>query len=108
MRIGIHLGPVTMGQVGSSATHTAVGDTVQIATRLETDAPVDGVLISDTVFELVQGLFDVQPLDPMMIEGQSALMPVYVVKREKPRAFRVSPREVEGVETRMIGRNEAL
>lgn len=108
MRIGLHMGPVLFGKMGASRHYTAVGDTVSIASRLEELAPLEGILISEDVYHEVRGHFDVQARDPISIEGRAELLRLYVVKRENPRAFRVSTHAVEGIETRMIGRDEQL
>ncbi|MBP8003190.1 MAG: AAA family ATPase [Chloroflexi bacterium] len=104
MRIGINTGPVLLGQLGSTGEFTALGDTVNTASRLETAAPVGGVLISHDTYRHVRGVFDVQPQDLLAVKGKSEPLRVYVVLRVRPRAFRVGTRGVEGVETQMIGR----
>lgn len=108
MRIGIHAGPVFMGTVGSSKEQTAVGDTVNMANHLEKNAPVDGVLISDEVYQQVSNVFEVTFREPIEVEGRSQPAPVYVVVREKARPFYMSIRGIEGVQTRIVGRNDEL
>ncbi len=46
MRIGINTGPVFLSEVGTTLEFTAMGDTVNLASRLEHAAPVSGILIS--------------------------------------------------------------
>jgi class 3 adenylate cyclase len=108
MRIGINTGPVLLGQVGTTGEYTAVGETVNLASRLEQAAPEGGILISHDTYRHVRGLFDVQALAPLRIRGKTEPIRVYVVRRVKPRAFRLPTRGVEGVETRMIGRDAEL
>jgi predicted ATPase/class 3 adenylate cyclase len=108
MRIGINTGPVILGTVGSTNEFTALGDTTNLAARLEHAAPIGGILIAHDTYRQVRGAFVVQPLKPISVKGKSEPIQVYVVERAKPRAFRVGTRGVEGVETRMIGRHSEL
>ena len=53
-------------------------------------------------------MFDVQPQEPVSVKGKAEPLRTYLVEREKPRAFRLRTRGVEGVETRMVGRESEL
>ncbi|MBN1955943.1 MAG: tetratricopeptide repeat protein [Anaerolineae bacterium] len=108
MRIGINTGPVLLGEVGTMGEFTAMGDTVNVASRLEQAAPVGGVLVSHATYRHVRGLFDVLPQSPLAVKGKAEPAQSYVVLRAKPRAFRMGTRGVEGVETRMVGRDAEL
>ncbi|MBN1260858.1 MAG: AAA family ATPase, partial [Anaerolineae bacterium] len=104
MRVGVHTGPALLGAIGITAEFTAMGTTVNLASRLEGIAPVDGVLISYETYQRVRGHFDIRPLPPVWVKGSSVLLDVYQVLRIRPRVFHPSTRGVEGVETRMVGR----
>lgn len=108
MRIGVNTGPVLLGTSGTVGEFTAVGDTVNLASRLERAAPEGGVLISHDTYRFVRGVFDVTPQAPFAVKGKHDPMRTYVVQRAKPRAFRQTMRGVEGVETRTIGREAEL
>jgi len=108
LRIGINTGPALLGTVGTTGEYTAIGDTVNLANRLETAAPLGGILISSDSHQLVRGVFDVTALDPITVKGKSEPIQVYTVKGVKPRSFRDTTRGLEGVETRTIGRDAEL
>jgi class 3 adenylate cyclase/tetratricopeptide (TPR) repeat protein len=108
MRVGIHTGPVLLGGVGTAGEFSAMGDAVNLASRLEGAAPVGGVLISHGTYRHVRGIFDVQAQEPVQVKGKAQPVRTYVVQRAKPRAFRMATRGVEGIETRMVGRDAEL
>ncbi|HTH04380.1 MAG TPA: adenylate/guanylate cyclase domain-containing protein, partial [Ilumatobacteraceae bacterium] len=108
MRVGITTGPVVLGEVASTREFTAMGDTVNVAARLESAAPLGGVLISHDTYRHVRGIFDVAPLAPITVKGKDEPLQTYSVLRSKPRAFRLPTRGVEGVETEMVGRRVEL
>jgi predicted ATPase len=62
------------------------------------------VLISHNTYQLVRGIFEVQKQTPLMVKGKTEPLQTYVIQRQKPRAFRIGRRGVEGVTTRMVGR----
>lgn len=108
LRIGINSGPVLLGTVGTTGEVTALGDAVNLASRLEHAAPVGEVLISHDTYRLVRGIFDVEPQQPLIIKGKHEPVRAYLVKAAKARAFRLATRGVEGIETRTIGRAAEL
>lgn len=108
IRVGIHTGPVWLGAVATTAEYTAMGDTVNLAFRLQYAAPVGGVIVSHDTYRHVRGVFDVMPMEPITVKGKREAIPVYVILRAKPRAFRLTSRGVGGIETRMVGRETEL
>lgn len=108
IRIGINTGPVMLGRVGSSEEFTVIGDAVNVASRLEKTAPPGGILIAHDTYMLVHDRFNVEPLGLVSIRGRSEPIQVYLVLGIKPRLFYASGRGVEGVETRMVGRDSQL
>ncbi|HSH03725.1 MAG TPA: adenylate/guanylate cyclase domain-containing protein [Anaerolineae bacterium] len=106
MRIGINTGPVVLSHVGNSDEYTAVGDTVNTASRLEHAAPITGILIAHTTYRQVRGLFDVAPQPPLTVKGKSEPLQSYLILKAKPRAFHIGNRGLEGINTRMIGRDD--
>ncbi|MCP4417244.1 MAG: AAA family ATPase [Chloroflexi bacterium] len=108
IRIGINTGPVMLGRVGNSDEFTVIGDVVNIASRLEEAAPPGGILIAHDTYLLVRDRFNVESLGLVPIRGRSEPIQVYSVLGLKPRLFYASGRGIEGVETRMVGRDAEL
>lgn len=72
MRIGINTGPAVVTRIhGESAARTALGDTVNLASRLQALAEPGTVLLSDATYRLVQGLVDASPSAAQSIRGKA-------------------------------------
>jgi predicted ATPase/class 3 adenylate cyclase len=108
MRIGLSTGPVLLGTVDTTGEFFAIGDTVNLASRLEEAAPTGGVLISHDTYRHVRGLFDVLEQEPLLVKGKAEPVQTYVVQRARARAFHLGRRGIQGIETRMIGRDGEL
>ena len=108
LRVGINTGPVILGEVGTGDEFTVIGDAVNIASRLERSAPLNGILVAHDTYDMVRSVFNMETLGPISIRGRSEPIQVYLVIGAKPRLFYEGGRGVEGVETRMVGRNLEL
>ncbi|MEM7331100.1 MAG: adenylate/guanylate cyclase domain-containing protein [Chloroflexota bacterium] len=108
LNIGINTGLAMLGDVGTGDEYTVIGDTVNVASRLERAATSGGILISHDTYIQVRGTFNVEPLGPVTLKGRSESIPVYLVLGVKPRLFYASGRGVEGIETQMVGRDNEL
>ncbi len=107
VRVGIDTGLVIIGGE-SEAENTVAGATVNLAARLESAAQPGTVLISHNTYQHVRGVFDLQPLQPVQAKGFAEPVPVYQALRAKTRSFRTRRRGVEGIETRLIGRESEI
>jgi class 3 adenylate cyclase len=71
VRLGIHTGPVVVGVMGGGGRHEhlALGETPNIAARLEALAPANGVVISAVTARLVRGAFALEDLGTHILRG---------------------------------------
>lgn len=106
VRIGINTGPVVLGKIGTMGEYTALGDTVNTASRLEQFAPPGNILISRSTYLHVRGLFDLRERAPLQAKGKTRPLETYLVQRERPRSFRLEQRGIKGVSTPMVGRDD--
>ena len=106
-RVGLHTGSVLLGG-GVDAEGSIRGIAVSIAARMEQTAPAGTLRISRDTYRRVRGLFEVEAQPPLPVKGLDEPVITYLVLRAKQRAFRVAARGVEGVETRMVGRDAEL
>src|SRR5215472_7583123 len=92
--IGINTGIVTAGNIGSPRRldYTVIGDTVNIASRLMSNAAGGQILISDSTAEELGTKFDLEPLPPLKVKGRSAPLEVFNVKwMEKKQSAKIPP-----------------
>ena len=105
---GITTGPVLLERDGDSGSYTASGAPITLAARLKEAAPPGGILTVHETFTLVRGVFNFLQQDALRVRGRKDPIEVYLVTTAKPRAFRLRAMGIEGVETRMIGREIEL
>jgi class 3 adenylate cyclase/tetratricopeptide (TPR) repeat protein len=103
LNIGVHSGMVLLVRDRATGIPSASGSTISLAQRIAQHAH-GLILISRETFRAVQGVFSVLPAETLRLRGKREPIEVFQVTRAKKRAFRVQSRGVEGVVTRMVGR----
>jgi class 3 adenylate cyclase/tetratricopeptide (TPR) repeat protein len=81
MRVGIHTGPVVVGTLGNDlrVEFKAVGDTVNMASRMENLAEPGATYVTEETFKLTEGLFRFESLGEKEIKGKEEPVRTYRV-----------------------------
>ena len=109
-RIGIDTGLVVVGEMGGGETREAdaiVGETPNIAARLQDLAAPNTVAISDATRQLVEGLFEFDALGAKRLKGVSHDTPVFGVVGERAIQSRLDLAADRGL-TPLVGRDEEI
>jgi class 3 adenylate cyclase/tetratricopeptide (TPR) repeat protein len=79
VRIGVHTGPVVFGPVANnlSMDYTVIGDTANVAARLQQTAEPGTIVVSEAVRLLAQGYTRVEPIGPLILKGKSEPVSAY-------------------------------
>jgi TOMM system kinase/cyclase fusion protein len=84
VRLGIHTGQVVVGEIGGGAKHEqlALGETPNVAARLQGIAAPNTLVISAATVQLLGGLFACESLGPTRLKGLVQSIEVYQVRSE--------------------------
>lgn len=108
MRIGLNRGTVIVGGVGADLMmdYTAIGNTVNLARRLEESAPEDAILVSESVYQSTRALFDYRQETDLTLKGYHQDERGYTLLGVKTQPEGV--RGLEGLRSPMVGREAEL
>ena len=110
VRIGIHTGPVVVGQMGGGSRHEqlALGETPNIAARIQGQAEPDTVVVSATTQRMVTGLFEMEDRGLHDLKGISAPQSLYRVTAQSTAQSRFEVAVRTGGLTPLVGRESEL
>jgi class 3 adenylate cyclase/tetratricopeptide (TPR) repeat protein len=110
VRVGIHTGEVVVAAMGGEARmqdHSIVGETPNVAARLQSAAAPDTVIISGATRELVEGFFELEELGEQALKGVSRPIRAYRATGSTAAATRLDAGADRGL-TPLVGRTGEL
>ena len=105
VRLGVHTGQVVVGEIGGGARHEqlALGETPNVAARLQGIAEPNTMVISAATLPLVGGFFACQSLGTPLLKGVAQSLEVYQVLYEHMARSRLEAAGSTGL-TPLVGR----
>jgi class 3 adenylate cyclase len=105
LHIGVNTGMVIAGNIGNDLrmSYTVMGDTVNVASRLEGAAKAGQVFVSRNTYRLTRGAFTFQEMDPIKVKGKREPLTVYELLHAKLQPDK--SRGVEGLSSPLVGRD---
>ena len=109
MRIGINSGPVIVGSIGNDLRmdYTAVGDTTNLAARMESMAEPGSALVSKNTYKSAKDYFDFESLGMVEVKGKTESQEVYGLLRIGEAESRMDASVAKGL-TKFVGRQGEL
>ncbi len=109
LRIGINTGPVVVGTLGNDlrVQFTAVGDTINMAARMEQMAEPGTTYVTEDTFNLTEGFFRFEALGEKSVKGKEKPLRIFRVIAPSKRRTRFDVSSERGL-TRFLGREREL
>jgi predicted ATPase/class 3 adenylate cyclase len=109
MRIGLNTGLVVVGKIGTDLRmdYTAMGDTTNLASRLETLAEPGTILIGDNTHRLIKDKFNTKSLGGLQVKGKEAPVKAYQVLSLMRSTTPLDIAKERGL-TRFVGREKEI
>jgi class 3 adenylate cyclase len=109
MRLGLNSGPVIVGSIGDDLRmdYTAVGDTTNLASRMESMAMPGNILVASETFKLARDFFEFEPLGKVELKGKAKPIEAYKLFKTGEVETRIEASVAKGL-TRFVGRKNSM
>jgi class 3 adenylate cyclase len=105
IRVGINTGPVVVRDIGQRDM-SALGDAVNVAARLQSEAEPDSVLVTADTFAFVRDAVEAQPAGALTLKGKAEPVEAFRILRWTGRELR--RRGIQGLSSALVGRDTEL
>ena len=109
MRVGLNSGPVIVGSIGDNLRmdYTAVGDTTNLAARMESLAKPGSILASKNTYRLSRDYFDFDSMGKIEVKGKEEPQEAFTLIKPAEIATRIEASTAKGL-TRFVGRKNSM
>jgi class 3 adenylate cyclase/tetratricopeptide (TPR) repeat protein/ribosomal protein L40E len=109
MRIGLNTGPVVVGAIGDDLRmdYTAIGDTTNLAARMENLAKPGDIVVSKGTHRLVREFFELESLGKVEVKGKDELQEAYGLIKAGEISTKIEAAIAKGL-TRFVGRTNSM
>ena len=109
MRIGINSGLVIVGSIGDDLRmdYTAVGDTTNLAKRMESIAEPGNVLVAEKTYRLTRAYFEFETVGPVSVKGKTKDQNAFLLKESSGVKTRFEAAVSRGL-VRFVGRKDSV
>lgn len=109
LRIGLNSGTVVVGAIGDDLRmdYTAVGDTTNLAARMESMAAAGTILVSENTFKLARDFFEFESLGKVAVKGKAKPQDMYRLIKPGPIETRIEASLAKGW-TKFVGRQKEI
>jgi class 3 adenylate cyclase/predicted ATPase len=104
LRIGVNTGFVLATYLGLKNEYTVIGDTVNVAARMQDQAPPGRVMITESTYKMVRDRFRVQRMGPLKLRGKTEPIAAYRVLGARTQPVVSAMEGSEGSQSRIVGR----
>ncbi|MCH8837068.1 MAG: AAA family ATPase [Candidatus Marinimicrobia bacterium] len=110
IHVGINTGLVIAGRMGSheKKEYTVMGDTVNVASRLEEISPKGKIYVGPLTHTLTKNEFEYATLEPVSLKGKEAPIPVFELLSIKEKVHRAQLGTDRMIRSEMVGREQEL
>src|SRR6266478_1697181 len=108
LRFGLNTGPVVVGRIGDDLRmdYTAIGDTTNLAARMQALAEPGSVVATDATHKLIAGYFETLDLGELPVKGHAPIQ-AFEVLRARGRKARLDIESERGL-TPLVGRDREI
>ncbi len=108
MRIGLNSGPVIVGAIGDDLRmdYTAIGDTTNLASRMENIAKPGTILVSTNTYKIAKDFFKFRPLGKVQAKGKKELQEAFELIKTGEAETRIKASIAKGL-TKFVGRKNS-